>query len=207
MRASRLVILLICLMLTLASPAYATEDQFNCSDFDGNQPAAQRVLDRDPSDPNHLDGDKDGVACGSSQPPSAGKVALYVAVILLLVLLTAGITLYWLKRSRSRSKGFRGNTQAQLDALYESLNAVRLALQSVDDTVTSDQVSAAELQAEADRAKELSRSTASEIESVKSTLKDELAAYDKSTLRVTVISSLATSIFGVASSILINLYV
>ncbi|MFJ4675590.1 MULTISPECIES: excalibur calcium-binding domain-containing protein [unclassified Kitasatospora] len=34
----------------------------NCSDFT-TQPQAQAVLDADPSDPNHLDTDNDGIAC------------------------------------------------------------------------------------------------------------------------------------------------
>ncbi|RAJ45342.1 excalibur calcium-binding domain-containing protein [Kitasatospora sp. SolWspMP-SS2h] len=34
----------------------------NCSDF-ATQPQAQAVLDADPSDPNHLDTDNDGIAC------------------------------------------------------------------------------------------------------------------------------------------------
>jgi hypothetical protein len=41
----------------------ATGD-LNCSDF-SNQEEAQAVLDRDPSDPNNLDGEGDGVPCES----------------------------------------------------------------------------------------------------------------------------------------------
>lgn len=39
-------------------------DVFNCSDF-GSQAEAQSVLNADPSDPNGLDGDNDGIACKS----------------------------------------------------------------------------------------------------------------------------------------------
>jgi hypothetical protein len=38
------------------------QDRYNCGDFD-SQKEAQRVLDRDPSDPNNLDADNDGMAC------------------------------------------------------------------------------------------------------------------------------------------------
>jgi hypothetical protein len=38
------------------------QDRLNCGDFD-SQKEAQRVLDRDPSDPNNLDADNDGMAC------------------------------------------------------------------------------------------------------------------------------------------------
>ena len=37
-------------------------DTLNCSDFQF-QEDAQAVLDADPSDPNNLDGDNDGIAC------------------------------------------------------------------------------------------------------------------------------------------------
>jgi hypothetical protein len=38
------------------------QDRFNCGDFD-SQKDAQRVLIRDPSDPNNLDADNEGMAC------------------------------------------------------------------------------------------------------------------------------------------------
>jgi hypothetical protein len=47
--------------LLLASVAMA-QDRYNCGDFD-SQKDAQRVLNRDPSDPNNLDADNDGMAC------------------------------------------------------------------------------------------------------------------------------------------------
>jgi hypothetical protein len=47
--------------LLLAGVA-AAQDRYNCGDFDSQQ-EAQRLLDRDPSDPNNLDADNDGVAC------------------------------------------------------------------------------------------------------------------------------------------------
>ena len=45
----------------LAGVAVA-QDRLNCGDFD-SQDEAQAVLDRDPSDPNNLDADNDGMAC------------------------------------------------------------------------------------------------------------------------------------------------
>lgn len=50
-----------------ASPAAAQRD-LNCSDFP-NQAAAQANLRANPSDPNRLDADRDGVACESSRCP------------------------------------------------------------------------------------------------------------------------------------------
>jgi hypothetical protein len=47
--------------LVLAGSAVA-QDQYDCGDFDSQQ-EAQRVLNRDPSDPNRLDADNDGKAC------------------------------------------------------------------------------------------------------------------------------------------------
>ena len=47
--------------LVLAGSAMA-QDQYDCGDFDSQQ-EAQRVLNCDPSDPNNLDADNDGVAC------------------------------------------------------------------------------------------------------------------------------------------------
>lgn len=48
----------------------AASDDLNCSDFD-TQEEAQDVFDDDPTDPNGLDGDNDGVACESL--PSGGS--------------------------------------------------------------------------------------------------------------------------------------
>lgn len=43
-------------------------DRYNCGDF-GSQAEAQAVLRADPSDPNPLDTDRDGIACESSRAP------------------------------------------------------------------------------------------------------------------------------------------
>jgi Excalibur calcium-binding domain len=48
----------------------AAQDTFNCSDF-ATQEEAQAVLDSDPSDPNNLDSDNDGIAC--EDLPSGGN--------------------------------------------------------------------------------------------------------------------------------------
>lgn len=45
-----------------ALPAAAQQDRFNCEDYE-TQAAAQRNLDRNPDDPNGLDGNNDGQAC------------------------------------------------------------------------------------------------------------------------------------------------
>lgn len=43
-------------------------DAFNCADF-ASQADAQAVLRADPTDPNRLDGNRDGVACESNRSP------------------------------------------------------------------------------------------------------------------------------------------
>ena len=43
-------------------PAKAQADQYDCASF-GSQQSAQVELDRDPSDPNNLDSDGNGIAC------------------------------------------------------------------------------------------------------------------------------------------------
>jgi hypothetical protein len=43
-------------------------DRYNCSDF-ASQAQAQAVLRADPSDPNRLDADRDGIACESNPAP------------------------------------------------------------------------------------------------------------------------------------------
>ena len=48
-----------------ATPAFAQDDQ-NCADFP-SQAAAQAHLRQDPSDPDRLDADNDGVACENYQ--------------------------------------------------------------------------------------------------------------------------------------------
>lgn len=43
-------------------------DRYNCGDF-ASQAQAQAVLRPDPSDPNRLDADRDGIACESNGSP------------------------------------------------------------------------------------------------------------------------------------------
>jgi hypothetical protein len=43
-------------------------DRYNCADF-ASQAQAQAVLRADPTDPNRLDGDADGIACEHLPPP------------------------------------------------------------------------------------------------------------------------------------------
>ena len=45
-------------------PASTPTGDLNCSDF-ATKEEVLSVLDKDPSDPNHLDGDGDGVPCES----------------------------------------------------------------------------------------------------------------------------------------------
>jgi micrococcal nuclease len=62
-----------------ASPGSGVDRNLDCASFETHE-QAQRVLEQDPSDPNYLDGDGDGVACEDlpksqpdDQPPSAGS--------------------------------------------------------------------------------------------------------------------------------------
>jgi len=62
-----------------ASPGSGVDRNLDCASFETHE-EAQRVLEQDPSDPNYLDGDGDGVACEDlpksqpdDQPPSAGS--------------------------------------------------------------------------------------------------------------------------------------
>ena len=43
-------------------------DIYDCADF-SSQAGAQAYLRRYPTDPSHLDGDRDGIACESNPPP------------------------------------------------------------------------------------------------------------------------------------------
>lgn len=49
-------------VLLLAPTALAQTGDLDCADF-ANQEEAQAVLEADPSDPNNLDADNDGIAC------------------------------------------------------------------------------------------------------------------------------------------------
>jgi hypothetical protein len=55
-----------------SKPAVAQADQYDCASF-GSQESAQVELDRDPSDPNNLDSDGNGIACDSRQHSGAKK--------------------------------------------------------------------------------------------------------------------------------------
>jgi hypothetical protein len=49
-------------LTTQESPPSDSSGDLDCSDSATHE-EAQRVLEKDPSDPNYLDGDDDGVAC------------------------------------------------------------------------------------------------------------------------------------------------
>ena len=54
--------------------AVAQTDQYDCASF-GSQESAQVELDRDPSDPNNLDSDGNGIACDDYPYGTSGSVA------------------------------------------------------------------------------------------------------------------------------------
>src|ERR671916_1478153 len=55
-------------------PAKAQADQYDCASF-GSQQSAQVELDRDPSDPNNLDSDGNGIACDDYPYGTSSSVA------------------------------------------------------------------------------------------------------------------------------------
>src|ERR671916_300224 len=57
-----------------SKPAVAQADQYDCASF-GSQESAQVELDSDPSDPNNLDSDGNGIACDNSPYAPSGSVA------------------------------------------------------------------------------------------------------------------------------------
>src|SRR5215210_8094530 len=54
--------------------ALAQADQYDCASF-GSQESAQVELDSDPSDPNNLDADGNGIACDNYPYGTSGSVA------------------------------------------------------------------------------------------------------------------------------------
>ena len=67
-------------------PRASAQDDLNCEEDFTYQEDAQAVLDRDPSDPNGLDRDNDGMACdllprraGGGEPPVGGTPAAVAA--------------------------------------------------------------------------------------------------------------------------------
>ena len=57
-----------------SKPAVAQADQYDCASF-GSQESAQVELDRDPSDPNNLDSDGNGIACDNYPYGTSGSAA------------------------------------------------------------------------------------------------------------------------------------
>jgi hypothetical protein len=57
-----------------SKPAVAQADQYDCASF-GSQESAQVELDSDPSDPNNLDSDGNGIACDDYPYGTSGSVA------------------------------------------------------------------------------------------------------------------------------------
>lgn len=74
---TRLIAAIVLLVVSL-SPVHAQDfdptqyigqgDAYNCGDF-ASQADAQAVLRADPSDPNRLDADRDGIACERNRRP------------------------------------------------------------------------------------------------------------------------------------------
>src|SRR5919112_6703734 len=58
-----------------SKPAEAQADQYDCASF-GSQESAQATLDSDPSDPNNLDSDSNGIACDDYPYGTSGSVAV-----------------------------------------------------------------------------------------------------------------------------------
>src|ERR671918_823450 len=57
-----------------SKPAVAQADQYDCASF-GSQQSAQVELDSDPSDPNNLDSDGNGIACDNYPYGTSSSVA------------------------------------------------------------------------------------------------------------------------------------
>lgn len=78
MRKLSLLSLMSMLLMLMLSPAAVAQDDLNCDDF-ATQAEAQATLDADPSDPNNLDADDDGIACedtfggGTAIPPGPDR--------------------------------------------------------------------------------------------------------------------------------------
>src|SRR5919107_1897941 len=60
-------------MIYPSKPAVAQADQYDCASF-GSQQSAQVELDSDPSDPNNLDSDGNGIACDNYPYGTSGSV-------------------------------------------------------------------------------------------------------------------------------------
>ena len=58
----RFCLLVGALVFLVASPVMAQDGDLDCADFD-SQAEAQAELESDPTDPNNLDADNDGIAC------------------------------------------------------------------------------------------------------------------------------------------------
>jgi micrococcal nuclease len=56
-------------------PPLPSDGEYNCADF-GTRAQVKAVLDRDPSDPHYLDGDGDGIPCGTARASRSTKTAL-----------------------------------------------------------------------------------------------------------------------------------
>lgn len=105
--------------LILVAPAALAQADTDCSDY-ASQATAQAALRADPSDPNGLDGDGDGIACESNPAPfdrtpvtsasgGTGSSALPLTglrtpllVSMASVLMMAGATVLWMTRYRPR---------------------------------------------------------------------------------------------------------
>ncbi len=57
-----------------SKPAVAQAEQYDCASF-GSQESAQVELDSDPSDPNNLDSDGNGIACDDYAYSASGSAA------------------------------------------------------------------------------------------------------------------------------------
>lgn len=201
-----LVILAVPSLLLISAPsvAYAQDVPISCARL-GGQEAAQEAVSRDPSLLPRLDRDGDGVPCeGSVPPPSPSQLGSYLLIGVILVS-SGALVLLVIQRRRTRSES--ETLETRVSRLQNSLTGAAEVVAEIEHEVATRQDLLVKLKNDAERVRALSGLNREQVDAVTQALQGQLVLLEKRSLRGNIILSSIFYILGIASGIVINIFV
>ena len=83
----------------------------------------------------------------------------------------------------------------------------RNAIAGIDEEISERRRNVEQLQGEAQRAEELSRLGAEEVEAVQHALREVVSSFDRRSMKVQIIVAAVTSVLSIIGSVLVNIFV
>jgi hypothetical protein len=203
-RLIRVVLTACALMFVSVAPSHAQISDLDCADF-GSQQEAQAAYDKSPGDPHRLDPDMDGVACETSGVPSTSQLWSYL-LIGTGVVLGVSFGIYLRQRRQSEDSDGQG-LERRVAELTTNLREAASVVGEIEQEVSARQKLLDQLKEDSQRAEELSKLRAPEVEAVTQALKGQLSVLERKSFKGNVILSGISFALGVISSILVNIFV